>query len=598
MALRFLMNGRIPRLIVPGRRSLGLRSAGLAAAALLMVLGAISPAAQAAPSEPKDARPESARPEAEPPQIQGPAKPLQAPIVVDGRTLFYVQERELSFSPTDRAAAIQARIERIYRDVKHDPASIKIAESDESTDIVAGDLIVMSVTNRDAAAAGRTRQELAADYAARIRSTVNELRKRFGWRSLLLASLYTLLTTVALVVILRLLGRLYPKIYGRFLEWQESRLRAIRIQNFELLPAAQIAAFLLAGARLLRLGLVFVILYLYLSLVFSFFPWTQGYAAALLGYVLSAVRFVVHEVTAYLPNLFFAIVTIGVAFYISRFFKLIFREIGKKNIVISGFFPEWAEPTYKIVRFLIIALTLVVVFPYLPGSSSPAFRGVSLFLGVLFSLGSTSAVANVVAGVILTFMNAFSVGDRVKIADTVGDIIEKNLLVTRIRTIKNVEITIANSMVLSSHIFNYSKSVGQRALVLHTGVTIGYDVPWRQVHQLLISAAMETKNILPDPPPFVLQTALNDFYVSYELNAQTYQPAAMAVTYSELHQNIQDKFNEAGVEIMSPHYSQLRDGNAVAIPAEYVTGKNSPSAFRVASVQDTRMPRPEGDASD
>jgi len=593
MALLLLMNGRKPRLTAPGRRILGCCGAGLAAAALLMVLGAISLAAQAAPSEPKAARPESARPE-----VRAPAKPSQAPIVVDGRTLFYVQEREFSFSPADRAAAIDARIERLCRDASRDPASIETEESDESTDIVAGDVIVMSVTNRDAAAAGRTRQELAADYAARIRSTVTELRKRFGWRSLLLASLYTLIATVALLVVLRLLGRLYPKIYARFRDWQESRLRAVRIQNFELLSAAQLIAFLLAAARFMRVGLVFVLLYLYLSLVFSFFPWTQGYAAALLGYVLSAVRIVVHEVTGYLPNLFFAIVIIGVAFYISRFFKLIFHQIGEKNIVIAGFFPEWAEPTYKIVRFLIIALTLVVVFPYLPGSSSPAFRGVSLFLGVLFSLGSTSAVANIVAGVILTFMNAFSVGDRVKIADTVGDIIEKNLLVTRIRTIKNVEITIANSMVLASHIFNYSKSVGQRALVLHTGVTIGYDVPWRQVHQLLISAAKETKNILPDPPPFVLQTALNDFYVSYELNAHTYHPAAMAVTYSELHQNIQDKFNEAGVEIMSPHYSQLRDGNAVAIPSEYVTEKNPRSAFRVASVPEPPIPEPEGSTSD
>jgi small-conductance mechanosensitive channel len=577
------MNPWKPRPLVSGLRSHWLRSIGLVAAALLL-LNAPRLSAQAAPLRTQGPRP----------QIHAHATPSQAPVVVDGRTLFYVQERELSFSPADRAAAIHSRIEHLYRDAAIALDSIVVEESDESTDIVAGDLIVMSVTNLDAAAAGRTRQELAADYAARIRSTVTELRKRFGWRSILLASLYTLIATVVLIVVLRLLGRFYPRIYGKFREWQEDRLRAIRIQNFELLTAAQIATFFLESARLLRAVIVIVLFYLYLSLVFSFFPWTHGYAAVLLGYVLTALRFVAHEVMGYLPNLFFAIVIMGCAFYISRFVKLIFREIGQKNIVIAGFYPEWAEPTYKIVRFLIIALTLVVVFPYLPGSSSPAFRGVSLFLGVLFSLGSTSAVANVVAGVILTFMNAFSVGDRVKIADTVGDIIEKNLLVTRIRTIKNVEITIANSMVLASHIFNYSKSVGQRALILHTSVTIGYDAPWRQVHKLLIAAALDTKNILPDPSPFVLQTALNDFYVSYELNAHTYHPAAMAATYSELHQNIQDKFNEAGVEIMSPHYSQLRDGNAVAIPSEYVSDTTPPTVFRVASVKVPPRPEPEG----
>ena len=288
-------------------------------------------------------------------------------------------------------------------------------------------------------------------------------------------------------------------------------------------------------AHLLHFTLVLIALYFYASLVLGFFPWTRGYAQLLVGYILSPLQTVRHAFVAYLPNVFFIAVIMVISFYFTRFTRIIFTEIGKQTINFPGFYPEWAEPTYKIVRFLILILTVIVIFPYLPGSDSSAFRGISIFLGVLFSLGSTSAVANVVAGVILTYMRAFKLGDRVKIADTMGDVIEKTLLVTRIRTIKNVEITIANAMVLSAHIINFSASAQQQGLILHTTVTIGYDAPWRTVHELLIAAAVATENILTEPQPYVLQTALDDFYVHYELNAFTGHPSRMAVTYSELH---------------------------------------------------------------
>jgi small-conductance mechanosensitive channel len=221
------------------------------------------------------------------------------------------------------------------------------------------------------------------------------------------------------------------------------------------------------------------------------------------------------------------------------------------------------------------------MFPYLPGSDSPAFKGISIFLGVLFSLGSSSAVANVIAGVILTYTRAFKIGDRVQIADTVGDVMGKTLLATHVKTIKNVYITIPNSLVLGSHIINFSASAQGQPLILHTGVTIGYDAPWRQIHALLIAAAAATPGILPEPKPFVLQTSLDDFYVAYEINAYTDQPSGMALIYSNLHQNIQDKFNEAAVEIMSPHYHAVRDGNVTAIPENYLPHDYVPAAFRL-----------------
>ncbi|MDD2541146.1 MAG: mechanosensitive ion channel family protein, partial [Desulfuromonadaceae bacterium] len=310
----------------------------------------------------------------------------------------------------------------------------------------------------------------------------------------------------------------------------------------------------------------------------------RGMATTLFDYILAPIEKVGLAFASYLPNVFFLLVIIVITRYSIKFIKFLFSEVEKETITLPGFYHDWADPTFKIVRFLIIAFAAVVAFPYLPGSDSPAFRGVSVFLGVLFSLGSSSAISNIVAGVILTYMRAFTLGDRVKIADTVGDVVEKNLLITRIRTIKNVDITIPNAMVLGSHITNFSSSAQSYGLILHTTVTIGYDASWRQVHELLVSAACATENVLEMPAPFVLQTSLDDFYVSYEINVYTDKPSVMARTYSELHQNIQEKFNEAGVEIMSPHYSSLRDGNMTTIPESYLPGTYTQPPFKVSKV--------------
>ena len=497
-------------------------------------------------------------------------KPVpQAPVTVNGKTLFLVQG-VLSFPAEARAAAISRRIKDLSKDLMFKPESLSVAEAETTSDVMAGDLVVMSVTDQDVKLAGKSREELASDYADRIRSALSALRHEYSLKSLILGGVYAVIATAVLILIVRLLGFAFPKLYKKLHSWRGTLIPSLHIQKFELLPADRIADFAIGVAKLLRFVLVLVALYFYVSLVLGFFPWTRGYAQVLIGYVLSPLKLVGEAFVAYLPNVFFIAVIVLISFYVTKFIRIIFGEIRKETITLPGFYPEWAEPTYKIVRFLVFTLTLIVIFPYLPGSRSPAFQGISIFLGVLFSLGSTSAVANVVAGVILTYMRAFKLGDRVKIADTMGDVIEKTLLVTRIRTIKNVEITIANAMVLSSHIINFSASAEQEGLILHTTVTIGYDAPWRTVHQLLVDAALTTENILEEPKPFIFQTALDDFYVHYELNAFTDQPSRMAKTYSDLHEKIQDKFNEAGVEIMSPHYSSVRDGNQIAIPEDYL----------------------------
>ncbi len=504
----------------------------------------------------------------------------QAPVIVDGKTLFSVQG-VLSFSAEARAAAISRRIKALSKDISFKPDSLSAVDAGDHTDIMAGDLVVMSVTEQEAKVAGESRQDLARDHAQQITASLIASRKEYSLESLILGGVFALISTAILILLFRLLGYVFPKLYGKVDSWRGTLIPSLRIQKFELLPADRIADSAIGVTKLFRFSLVLVALYFYASLVLGFFPWTRGYAGILLHYVLSPLKLVGDTFVASVPNLFFIAVIVVISFYFAKFVRIIFTEIGKQTISLPGFYPEWADPTYKIIRFLIFTLAVIVVFPYLPGSKSPAFQGISLFLGVLFSLGSTSAVANVVAGVILTYMRAFRIGDRVKIADTMGDVVEKTLLVTRIRTIKNVEITITNAMVLSSHIINFSASAQQEGLILHTSVTIGYDAPWRTVHQLLVAAAFATEDIVKEPKPFIFQTALDDFYVHYELNAYTNQPRRMAKIYSDLHENIQDKFNEAEVEIMSPHYSSVRDGNQIAIPEDYLPKGYTAPSFRL-----------------
>lgn len=525
----------------------------------------------------------SAAPKGKPAAITSPSPPVVVePVLLDNKPVFTVSVGVLSFTPKERARAVSNRLEKLSRDRLLEIDLITVVESETTSDIVLQDRVLMTVTEADAKLHAKPRQELALEHADKIRSALKAYRSERSLNRMLINAAQAGGVTLVLVLVLFGIKRSVPWLESQIRSWQGTIIRSIRFQSIEILHEDRMVAILLSSIRFARLLLVFGLLYLYIPLVLSFFPMTEGMASRLFGYIEAPVVKVWQGVTAYLPNIFFVMVIAVCTWYVIRFSRFLFHEVEQENISLPGFYPDWAMPSFKITRFLIIAFAVVVAFPYLPGSDSPAFKGVSVFLGILFSLGSSSAIANVVAGTILTYMRAFTLGDRVKIADTVGDITEKTLLVTRIRTSKNVDITIPNSMVLGSHIINYSSST---QLILHTTITIGYDVPWRQVHQLLINAARDTGQILQEPAPFVLQTSLDDFYVSYELNAYTDAPSRMARVYSDLHTNIQEQFNNAGVEIMSPHYSTLRDGNMSTIPANYLPPDYQVPAHRVTKVE-------------
>jgi small-conductance mechanosensitive channel len=346
----------------------------------------------------------------------------------------------------------------------------------------------------------------------------------------------------------------------------EEHLKELGGQIAGMLPETQTLKFLATAVRAGYVIGIAMLIYIALTLVLGQFNWSAAWYGELTAQLTRPLRTVALAILHYLPNLFFIVVISVVGYYTMQIVRFVFTQIENGTLKISGFDTDWAMPTYKLVRLLLLVFILIMLFPYLPGSDSAAFKGVSIFLGVLFSLSSSSALSNIVAGSVLTYMRPFKIGDRVKIADTMGDVVEKSLLVTRIRTPKKVEITIPNAMVLGSHIINFSAGAREQGVILHTTVTIGYDVPWRKVYELLLAAASDVPELLDDPPPFVLQTSLGDYSVAYEINAYTRKPGEMARIYGSLHETIQNRFAEAKVEILSPMYNAVRDGNPSTVP--------------------------------
>ncbi|NML66731.1 mechanosensitive ion channel [Hymenobacter sp. RP-2-7] len=489
------------------------------------------------------------------------------PVVVRQDTLFDVYTKLGPFRPRERAALIAQKVQRLQTDIgEFHPDSLRLTPAEQTTDLTYGEQVIQSISDNDALWMNVPRDSLARFYRARILGAVQHYRDTHSVSNLLKDVGLAALVLVVFYFVVRLVNGGFRWVELRLTEREETWFHGVKLGNYELFtPRRELDAALLL-INLLRWTVILLIIYLVLPLLFSLFPGTQHMADTLLGYVLTPLRRMGLAVWHYLPDLVTILVIVTVFRYFLRGINFLKNEIQAGRLTIEGFYPDWANPTYQIIRVLVFAFLLVVIFPYLPGSDSPIFKGVSVFLGFLFTFGSAGSLSNIVAGLVLTYMRAYKLGDRVKIGDVTGDIIEKNLLVTRVRTIKNEEITIPNSTIMSSYTTNYSAAAPTRGLILHTTVTIGYDVAWQQVHKMLLAAAAQVPDLLPDPTPFVLQTSLDDYYVSYQLNAYTREASRQAVLYSLLHQHIQDQFNQAGVEIMSPHYRAVRDGNAPAMP--------------------------------
>lgn len=508
------------------------------------------------------------------------------PVELDGKTLFRVRINYKMFTARQRAQQTTEEILKLAKDPTFRPDTIAVHDYGVSSDIVVGDKVIFPVWAFLAKLEGRPMEELAQDYAEKIRQGIIDYQKQHSLTNFLIGIAKTLAAFLILMALIMAVNRGVRRL-NRFL-LATDRIQAVKLGNFEFFTADRIKAVVWSLIKGFRFLIILLLLYTYFHLGLSFFPATQQFALKLYHNVLGTFGVIGQAIWDQTPSLTFLLVLFLLARYVLKTLKFFFDQVIGGKVTVVGLDAEVAPITYRIFKILVIIFFLVVAYPYIPGSESPAFKGISIFVGVLFSLGSSSAIANLIAGVSLTYMRSFHVGDVIKVGDSMGVVLERRLNVTRIKTWKNQIITIPNNSVLGSHVINFSQRVREEGgLILHTSVTIGYDAPWKTVYALLIEAAKATRHILPEPPPFVLQTALNDFYVSYELNAYTNAPEVMFHIYSELHQNIQDKFNEGGVEIMSPHYTNLRDGNQTTIPADYLPPDYNAPGLRITNVAKT-----------
>jgi small-conductance mechanosensitive channel len=512
-----------------------------------------------------------------------------SPVVPFTDTLFLIYSKIASYTPEDRASNITKRILKVYDDPFFKPDSIYLIQTEAGTEIIyESELVIMAVSKIDGMLYNKDDNQLAKEYLMIIRKSIVDERQANSLTNWMVRIGKVALIILGLSLLIYLINKLFGQINKSITSKRDRYRNGITINKIRLFSPEHLELFILRVSGLLQIFLMLLAVYLSLPLLFSIFPETRAWTATLLNWVLSPAREAVKGVIAFLPDLFSILVIYFIFKYTIRGIKYFVNQIEKGDIQINGFHADWAQPTFRILKFLLYAFMLVLIFPYLPGSGSPAFQGISVFIGVLFSLGSSSAIANMVAGMVITYMRPFKIGDRVKIGEITGDVMEKNMLVTRIRTVKNEDITVPNSTVLLNSTTNYSTNTSDNnnGLIIHTTVTIGYDAPWKDVHQALIDAALRTELILKKPQPFVLQTSLDDFYVSYQINGYTKEANNQARLYSQLHQNIQDCFNEAGLEIMSPHYRAQRDGNLTTIPGDYLEKNYEAPAFRIKEIKD------------
>lgn len=489
-----------------------------------------------------------------------------APLIIDGDTLLVLYTRRGGILPEARVEDIREKIMEEGKRMTLFTDSIYIFDGEFTTDIMIGEELVMSVTDNDGLWQNKTRQELAAEYRTIIEAKIEQLHAQYGLKRKLMGVVYVLGAMLALGLLIWATNFCYRRWRYRLLRMLLRRTRPLAIKDYEVLNLHRQGILFLTGFNVLRYLIIFLLLFIFVPMFFVAFPETKSFTFTIFGYVWNPFVNILKSVVSFLPK-FFQIVVIVFCFrYLVKGLHYLMNEIGSGRLKITGFYADWAQPTYLILRVLCYSFMIVMIWPLLPSSDSQVFQGVSVFIGVIVSLGSSSIIGNVMAGMVMTYMRPFRVGDFIKYGDMEGFVIEKSVLVTRIRTRKNDVITIPNSNLMTSQTTNYTFSAHNYGVIVHTKVTIGYDMQWQQIRDLLLAAAAKTSHLQKKPEPFVRITALDDFYVEYEINAYTRKSDLLSDIYSELHQNILDSFHSNGVEIMSPHIFAHRSDLPVQIP--------------------------------
>ena len=481
------------------------------------------------------------------------------PLIIDGDTLLVVYASLGGESPVSRVESLQYKILQLGKSLKMTTDTLHIFESEYTADIMSGELVMMRVSDLDGLWHGMTRRQLAEENMRVISQAIEALQNEYGLEAKLEGLGWAVLVIVAQIVLLMLTFRLIRRLRRKILSGFSGKIKPVVAKGYEVLNILQWKRLLLMLTRGLLVMLVVIQLFISLPLLFSIFPETEKFTWKMINYVWSPLRDIVVSMVGFFPNLVKIVVIIYVVHWILRALRHVANELQSGRLKIEGFYEDWAMPTYHIIRIFVVAFTLVVVWPLLPGSESGVFKGVSIFVAALFSLGSTTTIGNLISGIIITYMRPFLVGDYVRIDNREGVVVEKNAFITRLKDIKGNIVTVPNNSILSQQTVNYSAALRHgQGTIIHTDFTFTYVVPRATIETYLLEAADRCDLLLKEPKPFVLVTALEDFYTRYELNGYTQDAEQLFEVYSDLHKHIVDVFREHQLNPTSSHFVSIK----------------------------------------
>jgi small-conductance mechanosensitive channel len=480
-----------------------------------------------------------------------------APVKIANRWIIDLRGPIAGYSAADRAKATTERIEKILASDPHHAVSQQDAEGGEGIQVLLAGKHAFFVAPIDVnPQAGETPQIVAREAARRLETAMREWEEQRTPQYLATACASAAGVTALFAALLWVTFRANRWLGVRLSAAAVSHAQKLHVGGASVLDSTYV---LVSTRRIFTLASWLIILALasaWLTAVLELFPYTRPWGEDLNGSLLQLSKDVALAIVAALPGLLLVVVIYLLARGVARLAGVFFERVAAGRIEVGWLDADTALPTKRIFNFVVAVFAVAMAYPYLPGASTEAFKGVSVLVGVMISLGGASVIGQAFSGLVLMYAKAFRAGDYVRIGEAEGTVKEIRLFATRIRTGMGEEITLPNAGIMASTIRNFSRAVPGTGFVVHTAVTIGYSTPWRQVHAMLEEAARRTQDVVRDPAPIVRQTALSDFYVEYRLAGYTplASPAQRIDVLSRLHANIQDVFNENGVQIMSPHY--------------------------------------------
>ena len=489
-----------------------------------------------------------------------------AVVMVYNRPIIAFRVPLLGSSPQQRARGTEERINALIESGRIGAVSTR--PSSEGSIFLIGERAMFIVSPRDLdPVAGESVEQVVQRAVKNLTLALDEAREARSLPILLRAAGYTALATVAFLAFLWGLIRGYRWLRDRLEALERKHLGKIRLEGLTLVETEQVILLTNFLARIVVWALALIAGYTWLSHSMQRFPYTRAWGEGLGSFLTQTAKRMVLSVADALPGIFIMVVIFFLTRFVTRLIKASFSPVEKGYVKTRILDADTAIPTRRILVVFIWLFALVMMYPYIPGSDSDAFKGIGIFVGIVASLGSTALVGQAASGLVLIYSRAFRAGDYVRIGDTEGTVISLGMLSTKIRTNKQEEVTIPNAGLIGATIKNYSRLAGAEGVIVHTTVTIGYSTPWRQVHEMLLVAAARTPGLKKEPQPFVMQTSLSDFYVEYQLNGYLERPETRMRTLAGLHAHIQDSFNEHGVQIMSPHY-EADPAEKVWVPRE------------------------------